>query len=184
MVIVLSFVLFPLLLAACVGYRGIRTLACVDSDATPGCVAMAGYVGDEAQSKRGVLTIKYPNEHGIVTNWDDMEQEYMMTILAERGYSFTTTAKREIVRDVMEELAYIALDFDTEMKEAGANSDKEKKILSYNSRSLITLVMETVQGRLLFFPAPRWAARERLHSGPQVRFAAITSRRNCIPRSS
>jgi actin-related protein len=32
------------------------------------------YIGDEAQARRGVLTLKYPIEHGIVTNWDDMEK--------------------------------------------------------------------------------------------------------------
>ena len=29
---------------------------------------------DEAQAKRGILSLQYPIQHGVVTNWDDMEK--------------------------------------------------------------------------------------------------------------
>ncbi|KAH0765540.1 hypothetical protein KY285_001411 [Solanum tuberosum] len=43
------------------------------------------YVGDEALVLRGLLVLKYPIEHGIVRNWNDMENLWHHTFYNELG---------------------------------------------------------------------------------------------------
>jgi len=185
------------------------------------------FVGQQAEEKRGILILKYPIEHGVVEEWEDMEKiwdhtftnelrvapedqnvmlteapmnpkvnrekmtsimfetfnvpglyiaiqavlslysagkftgivcdsgdgvthmvpifdgyalphsilrcnlagrdltDYLMKILSERGLHLTTSAEREIVKDIKEKLCYVALDYDEETKASKSGSSKE-----------------------------------------------------------
>ncbi|ETO05538.1 actin [Reticulomyxa filosa] len=37
------------------------------------------YVGEEAQAKKGILSLRCPIERGVVTNWEDMEKTWHHT---------------------------------------------------------------------------------------------------------
>lgn len=43
------------------------------------------FIGRRAQEYRGLLKIKYPMEHGIVTDWDDMERIWNWIYTEELG---------------------------------------------------------------------------------------------------
>jgi len=51
--------------------------------------------------------------------------EYLVKILSERGHHFTTSAERDIVRDIKEQLCYVALDYKEELEKSKNGSSLE-----------------------------------------------------------
>ncbi len=52
---------------------------------------------------------------------------WMAKLLMQRGYSFTTSAELEIVRDIKQQLSYVAEDYEKELNNASSNSSLEKE---------------------------------------------------------
>ena len=52
--------------------------------------------------------------------------DHLMEVMNERGYVFDDIADREVVREIKEKLAYVALDFEQEMATAAQSSALEK----------------------------------------------------------
>lgn len=52
--------------------------------------------------------------------------DYLMKLLTERGYNFTTSAEREIIRDLKEKICFVALDYEQDLFIAQNTSCFEK----------------------------------------------------------
>lgn len=65
-----------------------------------GAVEGDSFIGNKAQELRGILSVTYPMEHGIVTNWTDMEKIWHhvyseeLQVLSEEVFTGFTLASR------------------------------------------------------------------------------------------
>jgi actin-related protein len=76
--------------------------------------------------------------------------EYLMRLLRQRGYSLTTSAEKEIVRDIKEKLCYVALDPEKELRYAEKVSGMEKSYLLPDG-STLTIGVERFLAPEVFF---------------------------------
>ena len=78
--------------------------------------------------------------------------EYLRRLLRQRGYSLTSSAEREIVRDIKEKLCYVALDPEKELKLAEKVSGMEKTYTLPDGQALVVGPERFLGPEVLFNP--------------------------------
>ncbi|MHA1264131.1 MAG: actin, cytoplasmic 2 [Candidatus Helarchaeota archaeon] len=78
--------------------------------------------------------------------------EYLMRLLRQRGYALTTSAEKEIVRDIKEKLCYVALDPEKELKLAEKVSGMEKSYMLPDGETLTVGVERFLAPEVFFNP--------------------------------
>lgn len=63
--------------------------------------------------------------------------EYLRQLLAKRGYSFTTAAELEIVRDIKEKMCYVVNNYDEAIKESEESHSCEKNYELPDGRKIL-----------------------------------------------
>lgn len=53
-------------------------------------------MGDEAKAKKGILTLRYPINHGVVSDWDDMEAIWQHTFMVLLHFVTLTYTQNEL----------------------------------------------------------------------------------------
>ena len=78
--------------------------------------------------------------------------EYLMRLLRQRGYALTTSAEKEIVRDIKEKLCYVALDPEKELRLAEKVSGMEKSYMLPDGETLTVGVERFLAPEVMFNP--------------------------------
>lgn len=116
---------------------------------------MTGLVVDCGDGLTQVMPVYsgYPIMHAInrVGLGGSDINDYLATLLNERGYSFTTSAEMEIVRDIKERICYVALDYEEEMKKAEEEPPQMEYVLP-DSSLLVADVERFMAPEILFNP--------------------------------
>ncbi|MCS0003176.1 actin family protein [Vibrio alginolyticus] len=89
---------------------------------------------------------------------------YLMDLLSERGYSFTTEEERVTVSDIKEKLCYIAEDFEDEMSKARIFSTQIQKDYELPYGNVITVGDERFRApEILFYPSNYGLQKKGIH---------------------